>query len=887
MPSVVRIALDVVTGLPLGVFSLGLCLSAAALPLGLVVALRKRQRPGSAPQPERFVQFTREMAPVPLAMKLSGALMTVQALAAWPVASPRPARQRFAGLGSMESAADMQLRPLDRGIAVFSAALMTGLALLAVADVVWRPFLLVLPVVVLAGIAARHLAYLTGKLSERLRHSLSAPLPAALAIATADLVAITVASSLILAPHAGAHLGLAGLRTGALDLLAFKKLTWSTIPGDSDRQLLVACAGLLFYLALAKTLLNPGQYSRGGADYSAVAVALVTLGRVREAQEWALRDKDLSRESMYARAHVAFARGDFKEALAKVAAARRSSGEDDGIDHCVMWLFAPAFAGHFRSDDAKLTSFFGDALDAGAGDPALACCLLNAASWGIAVNARPLTSLLPRLPEDGYPLSRAIVTGLAGDLPAAVELLLRARPGSEIEEVVRLCLIAQARAGITAAGGDGAWLPEWEAEALPRLRELSRSMPGQWRKMTTTALIGTSIVVERARPGSGGELGTLGREVAATVMTPPELSSWISGFQATMPEAGDAAEVMVIPGRAGVTGALPAELPGPDPRARQAAILLPAVTVRKAAVSSLGYLAAVADDQSRVHVVKFAIDDDDEAQVLQVITPAERPRGDDDVLVSVADDEDRIATAAGRTCEVWNGRSGERLASLRHEAEIRAMALSEDGAMVATSDVKGRLARWDVSSGRRQDLEAVRARITGLAIGLGGLLIAGVSASSGVAWIWDGRTGKLMQVLQHVERNLPREIGWAVAFSSLGEYALTAFSDGMACAWSMLEDNLAVRLRHQRAGEGALGSIVKAVAMSEDQNAIVTGHTSGAWLWDATTGALRGCLSRGFIGSVGFTHAGDIVLAARGTRGVRVIRWTEPATDATTAEETR
>jgi WD40 repeat protein len=321
-------------------------------------------------------------------------------------------------------------------------------------------------------------------------------------------------------------------------------------------------------------------------------------------------------------------------------------------------------------------------------------------------------------------------------------------------------------------------------------------------------------------------------------------------------------------------------LPDPDPRVRQVATLLPDVIVRAMAVSPLGFVVAVADDDARVHVVEVGLDDDDEAEVLRILTPAERPRGDNDVKVCVAAYEDRVAMAAERTCEVWDARTGEQLASLQHPAEVRAMAIGENGTLVVTCDVKGRLALWDVASGARRELEAVRGRVTNLAVGLGDLLIAGTSEASGVAWLWDATTGKVTMSLAHQERDLPREVGWAVAFSPLGEYVLTAFGEGTVCAWSILENQLAVRLRHRRPGEHLLGGFIPSVAMDEDETVILTGHSQGAWLWDATTGELRGCLSRDFTRSVGFTHAGDILLASRGDHGVRVIRWTDPAQEA-------
>ena len=740
----------------------------------------------------------------------------------------------------------------------------------------WHPFLVVLPFAVLAGVAARHLAYLLAKLAQRLRASLSAPFPTLLVIVAADCAAITLASSLILAPHAGAHMDLAGLRTGVLDLLAFKKLTWTTVPHDTVRELIVALTGLLFYTAVVRTLLAPGQYSRTGVDFSAIAWALLITGRVRAAQEWALRDKDLSRVSLSTRASIAFVSGDFKEALSKQAAARRAAGEDDSVDFCAMALFTPAFAGHFRSDDAMLRRFFSECLDAGVSDPAIIICLINATSWKLLLDARPLSVLLPRLAEDKYPMSRSMLLGM-GDPAAARDILERAQPRSEIEKLLRLTLLAQSHAVDTTVSLEDRrdWIRQWANDALPALRELSRSIPHEWQLTAATGLAGTGMVVKTIEPATSGELIELSRERAATVTTPEELGGWLEALESSSSAAmAERAGLPVAHGRAGITGSLPSPLPPVDGRVAEQAVVLPEVTVRTMCVSSDGFVLAVADDTATVHVLEWDIDG--EAVVRRTIEPTVRPRPQEDLMLSVADDGEKVATAAGRVCEVWNGLTGERLAELRHPEKIEAMATGPDGSLVVTSDVKGRLRLWDLESGAQRELNAVPGRVNRLAIGIGDLTIAGTSAHGGVGWVWYAWTGTLMMSMAHEERGLP-EVGLHVSFSGSGDYVLTAFGDGTACAWSVDDEVLAVRLRHKQYGDGPLAGIVRAVAMSEDDTTIVTAHTSGAWLWDTRTGEPLGRLSEDFPAAVGFTHLGNIVLASRNTPGVRVIRWTPGA----------
>ena len=432
-----RVTTEVVTGVALGAYLLTTLVQLATLARAVVAVLTGRWSAFGPSAPAKSWRFMMVAMGPQRVQQVRAALETIQDAMGWPV---RSAMGRWAARrpnGARLLRAMRQLWPPDGWYAVFSAVLLGAVTLLAVADLIWPPLALTLVVLVIAGTAGRHLSYLLGGLAGRLRSSLLPPLPTLAAIAAGDALALALASSLLLAPHGGTHIGLGGLRAGVLDLLAFKKLTWFNDPPDTVRQLIVATVGLLFYTSVAKTLLNPGVYARSGSDFSNVAWSLAITGDAKRAREWSLRDKEGGQWSLQARVAVELADGRFPEALRITVTRQRAKGEDASVDSCVLWLFAIASMVTLWADSTAPVAFLRDCLAAGAADTAVVTCMGNALN-GELVQPTALEALLPLVPEERYPLSRGLIVARTSDIATARAILENATPGTEIEEVLRL-----------------------------------------------------------------------------------------------------------------------------------------------------------------------------------------------------------------------------------------------------------------------------------------------------------------------------------------------------------------------------------------------------------------------------------------------------------------
>jgi WD40 repeat protein len=870
-----RIVIQVITGVPLGVYCLGVLAN-------LVGAFfRKRWQTAFASKHQGIDQLSQAFQGSKVTGRLIALLAAVQAVVAWPVGNL--IIRRMAGRTSnLELATWLQLRPRDRSYALFSAALMVSISLLAVANLVWRPFLVVIPGLIVFGTACRHLSYLLGGLPARLRKSQWNPFQTVLIIAACDGVALVLAASLLLAPHSGAYLTLHDLRTGAFDLLAFRKL--ASLLHDSVGQVVIAGVGLLFYASVAKTLLTPSLYSRNGSDYSAVALALLLQGEIYNARSWALKDKDGSLLSLQTRAYVELADDHFEQAVKYATARQRIKGEDDSIDSALMYLFPLVL---ILADERELLQFIDNCLDVGASDANVALCLTNSLNTGI-IDTDTLTALEPRLPEDTYPLSRSLVIGNSGDLDSARAILGRARPGTEIEELIRLISLSQLDGADPQISEkeQRARQRQWAADALPLIHDAVQDMPQQWKKAAGTNLINHGTFMTAYDSEVAHQLWSLGFDLSRDVMTFDEVDQWIDAQSAFVPGGkaasdliGAAAPVgrptLTISGRANIISSLPEPLPeSVNSRMQPRTALLPHTVVLRVCVSPDGSVIGVTDKAGEVHL--FHREPDGFAPMRTLHFGPQRSRKPE-IKIALSDRGTRIATANGKICELWDTDSGERLIELRTPAQIRSMAITANGTLVATADKK-RLAVWDAVTGDQQAEINDSGQLSHIALSPDLKMVAGTADTKGVAWLWEIDSGEKVKVLEHNEK-LPWHItSHHISFSADGGHVLTAFGDGSVCLWSLAGNRPVLRLRHRREHDPAAAGWILPAALSRDNQSILVGNFKGAWLWDVGSGTLKARVSDVITSAVGFAQDGDIVLANRTDPGVKIVRWSEDLT---------
>ncbi len=159
-----------------------------------------------------------------------------------------------------------------------------------------------------------------------------------------------------------------------------------------------------------------------------------------------------------------------------------------------------------------------------------------------------------------------------------------------------------------------------------------------------------------------------------------------------------------------------------------------------------------------------------------------------------------------------------RLAMLRHENWVRAVAFSSNGKLVATASADGSVGVWEVGSGKRVAILRHESEVSAVAFSPNGKLIATASADR-TAGVWEVSSSKRVVRLEH--ENWVR----AIAFSPDGKLIATASADRSARIWQMDSSQQLVRLMFE--------SSVSDVAFSPDGKYLATasGQMAEIWLW--------------------------------------------------------
>jgi WD40 repeat protein len=82
-----------------------------------------------------------------------------------------------------------------------------------------------------------------------------------------------------------------------------------------------------------------------------------------------------------------------------------------------------------------------------------------------------------------------------------------------------------------------------------------------------------------------------------------------------------------------------------------------------------------------------------------ILPPAEEPV----TALAFSGDGRRLVSASGDVVTIWDVRTRRRVATLKHPASVRAVALSPDGSLAVTGSMRAGIALWDVATSRVSD----------------------------------------------------------------------------------------------------------------------------------------------------------------------------------------
>lgn len=403
---------------------------------GLVWAVILNMRPGLFPQSQRAVQdqIFRHLHRPKAGDRLATILQQLSTELAWPLGL-----QEFRRLESRTSDLQFAAQSQLRSSLVSVSGILLGLCIALAGAYAWQvmPNWLLAPmlVLVLAGIVLRHLSFIVKSVTERVRRSLAIPFVAVAGTALLDALALVGAASVLTAMVSRAELTTQVFVKTAQDILnPFNLFSIFQVPLLEKFWSLI---GLIFYVALAKSILDRASYERTADDRRTIASALVICGRFSEASDWMRNEQNRIPASWLIRSQIAVGSGDLETASNFAARFLSDNGEEDAefgrqLQVIAQSVFYIELASEKR---VKLLHYILEHVD-----DSVSCSAIPPLVVPFEDSEPIGMELLERADEDVSPLTRAVLLFNLGSQIEAIALLERTRPGLEVEEILRLVL---------------------------------------------------------------------------------------------------------------------------------------------------------------------------------------------------------------------------------------------------------------------------------------------------------------------------------------------------------------------------------------------------------------------------------------------------------------
>jgi len=210
-------------------------------------------------------------------------------------------------------------------------------------------------------------------------------------------------------------------------------------------------------------------------------------------------------------------------------------------------------------------------------------------------------------------------------------------------------------------------------------------------------------------------------------------------------------------------------------------------------------------------------------------------------------DATQLATAsADGTARLWDPTSAQELPPVTgHAGAVYAVSFGPDGTRLATASADGTARVWDLLSGKEElsisghsagwdpafdegSIGSSLGDVYGIALSPDGarLATAGIDRT---AKVWDLTPGQALSPILEMEHD---DVVWGVAFSPDGKRLATASRDGTAKVWDLTPREVLspiLEVEHE--------DVVRGVAFSPDGRRLATASGDGtAKVWDATSG---------------------------------------------------